>query len=264
MRVPLTVPIAIVVAVAAACLSPLLAAQTAGQQSKAVPQAAKPAAAIDPHDLSGVWMGNYNESIIPNDLLTPAALKQFNSQKTERAVGDRPIIYDGEKNNTDPIVKGCDPPGVPRVYFHARPFEIMKTPGRFIFHYEEYNTFREIWTDGREIPKDPDPSWNGYSVGHWQGDTLIVDTVGFNGKTWVDNAGHGISESMHLTERFKRIDHDHMAIDFTFDDPKSLTQPFTYKRVYTLHPDWEISEYFCTVEDKEDFFKGIMAPAGKP
>jgi hypothetical protein len=80
----------------------------------------------------------------------------------------------------------------------------------------------------------------------------------------VDNAGHGISESMHLTERFKRIDHDHMAIDFTFDDPKSLTQPFTYKRVYTLHPDWEISEYFYTVEDKEDFFKGIMAPAGKP
>ncbi len=97
MRVPFTVPIAIVVAVAAACLSPLLAAQTAGQQSKAVPQAAVSAAAIDPHDLSGVWMGNYNDSIIPNDIFTPAALKQFNSQKTERPVGDRPIIYDGEK-----------------------------------------------------------------------------------------------------------------------------------------------------------------------
>jgi hypothetical protein len=101
-------------------------------------------------------------------------------------------------------------------------------------------------------------------VGKWQGDTLVVDTIGFNGKTWVDNAGHSVTESMHLTERFNRIDHDHMAIDFTFDDPKALTQPFTYKRVYALHPDWEITEYICTVEDKENFYKGIMAPAGKP
>ncbi len=254
----------VVAAAAAFSFSPLLPAQTAAQQGKAMAQAAKPAQAVDPHDLSGIWMGNYNESIIPNDILTPWALEKFNAQKTEREVGNRPIIHDGEQNNTDPLVKGCDPPGVPRVYFHPRPFEIMKIPGRFIFHYEEYDTYREIWTDGREVPKDLDPAWNGYSVGHWQGDTLVVDTVGFNGKTWVDNAGHTITESMHLTERFKRIDHDHMAIDFTFDDPKALTQPFTYKRVYTLHPDWEITEYICTDEDKDDFYKKIMAPAGKP
>jgi hypothetical protein len=254
----------VLVAAAALSFAPCLAAQTAGQPGKEKAQEAKSSQPVDPHDLSGVWMGNYNESIIPNELLTHRALEKFNAQKTERAVGNRPIIYDGEKNNTDPIVKGCDPPGVPRVYFHARPFEIMKVPGRIIFHYEEYDTFREIWTDGREIPKDPDPSWNGYSVGKWQGDTLVVDTIGFNGKTWVDNAGHSVTESMHLTERFNRIDHDHMAIDFTFDDPKALTQPFTYKRVYALHPDWEITEYICTVEDKENFYKGIMAPAGKP
>jgi hypothetical protein len=252
------------VAAAVLCLSPCLGAQAAPQQGKEMAQSTKSAQAVDPRDLSGVWMGNYNESIIPNELLTPWALEKFNAQRTERAVGNRPIIYDGEKNSTDPIVKGCDPPGVPRVYFHARPFEIMKVSGRFIFHYEEYDTFREIWTDGREVPKDPDPSWNGYSVGRWQGDILVVDTIGFNGKTWIDNAGHSVTESMHLTERFKRIDHDHMAIDFTFDDPKSLTQPFTYKRVYTLHPDWEITEYICTDEDKENFYKGIMAPAGKP
>jgi hypothetical protein len=218
---------------------------------------------VDPHNLSGVWMGNYHESIIPNDILTPWALEKFNAQKTERAVGSRPIIYDGEKNNTDPIVKGCDPPGVPRVYFHARPFEVMQIPGRVLFRYEENDTYREIWTDGREMPKDPDPSWNGYSVGHWEGDTLVAETTGFNGKTWVDNAGHTITESMRLTERFHRIDRDHLAIDFTFEDPKALTKPFTYKRVYDLHPDWEISEYICTSEDKEDFYKGIMAPAGK-
>jgi hypothetical protein len=243
-------------------LSPLLAAQVPKPAATAKPPAQSSSSAGDPRDLSGVWMGNYNESIIPNDLLTPWALAKFNSQVTERPVGDRPITLDGAKVNTDPIVKSCDPPGVPRVYFHARPFEVMQVRGRTILHYEEYNTFREIWTDGREIPKDPDPSWNGYSVGHWQGDTLVVDTVGFNGKTWIDNAGHPVTESLHLTERFRRIDHDHMAIDFTFEDPKSLTSPFTYKRVYTLHPDWEISEYFCTQEDKEDFYNKVMQPAG--
>jgi hypothetical protein len=268
-------PIALAAAVAALSGAPLLLAQNVAQNAaqNSAPPAAPPgkdaaqpatsAQAADPRNLSGVWMGNYNESIIPNELLTPWALEKFNAQKTEREVGARPIIYDGEKENTDPIVKGCDPPGVPRVYFHARPFEIMQIPGRIVFHYEEYNTYREIWTDGRELPKDPDPSWNGYSVGHWQGDTLVVETTGFNGKTWVDNAGHAVSESMRLTERFKRLDHDHMAIDFTFADPKAMTQPFTYKRVYALHPDWEITEYFCTLEDKEDFYKKVMAPAGK-
>ncbi len=222
----------------------------------------KSAKSADARDLSGIWMGNYNESIIPNEYLTPWALAKFNAQVTEREVGDRPITLDGQKVNTDPLVKSCAPPGVPRVYFHPRPFEIFQVPGRLVFHYEEYSTFREIWTDGREVPKDPDTSWNGYSVGHWEGDTLVVDTVGFNGKTWVDNAGHAITESTHLIERFHRIDRDHMAIDFTFDDPKALTQPFTYKRTYTLHPDWEISEYFCTQADKEDFFNKVMQPAG--
>jgi len=242
-------------------LSPLLFAQT--PESSAAKTTAKSAKAFDPRDLSGVWLGNYNESIIPNEILTPWALAQFNSQVTERQVGNRPITHDGEKNNSDPLVNSCDPPGVPRVYFHPRPFEIMQIPGRLIFHYEEYNTFREIWTDGRALPKDPDPAWNGYSVGRWQADTLVVETIGFNGKTWIDNAGHPVTESLHLTERFRRIDQDHMAIDFTFEDAKALTQPFTYKRVYTLHPDWEITEYFCTDADKEDFYKKIMQPAGK-
>ncbi len=248
--------------VATLVFSSLLAAQTAQKPAPAKPAAAKSPSPVDPRDLSGVWLGNYNESIIPNELLTPWALAKFNSQVTERSVGDRPITLDGQKVNTDPIVKSCDPPGVPRAYFHARPFEVMQIPGRLILHYEEYNTFREIWTDGREIPKDPDPTWNGYSVGHWQGDALIVDTVGFNGKTWVDNAGHPVTESLHLTERFHRIDRDHMAIDFTFDDPKALTKPFTYKRTYNLHPDWEIAEYFCTDSDKEEFFNKVMQPAG--
>lgn len=254
--------IPIVVAAAMLFFSSLLNAQAPMPSTTGKPSVAKSTPALDPHDLSGVWMGNYNESIIPNELLTPWALAKFNSQVTEREVGDRPITLDGAKVNTDPIVKSCDPPGVPRVYFHARPFEIMQVHGRLILHYEEYNTFREIWADGRELPKDADPSWNGYSVGHWQGDTLVVDTTGFNGKTWIDNAGHPVTESLHLTERFRRIDHEHMAIDFTFEDPKALTKPFTYKRMYTLHPDWEISEYFCTQEDKEDFYNKVMQPAG--
>jgi hypothetical protein len=253
----------IVTAVGMLAFSPLLAAQTPGKSVAAKAQTAKSTRTLDPRDLSGIWIGTYEESIIPNNILTPWAVEKFNSQKTERQVGNRPIIHDGEKDNTDPLVKGCDPPGVPRVYFHPRPFEIMQIRGRLIFHYEEYNTFREIWTDGREAPNDPDPSWNGYSVGRWEGDTLVVDTVGFNGKTWVDNAGHPISDAMRLTERFHRIDQDHLAIDFTFQDQKGLTQPFTYKRVYTAHPDWEITEYFCTMEDMQNFYRKVMQPAGK-
>src|ERR1700680_3748607 len=162
-------------------ISPLLAGQTPLKSGvpKEKTQNSKPAPG--PHDLTGIWTGPYEENIIPNKLLTPWAAEKFNQQKTERQVEDRPIIYDGEKNNTDPLVKGCDPPGVPRVYYHPRPFEIMQIPGRLILHYEEYNTFSEIWTDGRQIPSDPDPTWNGHSVGRWEGDTLVVDTIGFNG-----------------------------------------------------------------------------------
>ena len=244
-------------------ISPLLAGQTPLKSGvpKEKTQNSKPAPG--PHDLTGIWTGPYEESIIPNKLLTPWAAEKFNQQKTERQVEDRPIIYDGEKNNTDPLVKGCDPPGVPRVYYHPRPFEIMQIPGRLILHYEEYNTFREIWTDGRQIPNDPDPTWNGYSVGRWEGDTLVVDTIGFNGKTWVDNAGHPMSDAMHLTERFHRIDRDHMSIEYTFEDRKALTAPFTYKKTYDAHPDWEITEYFCTMEDMQEFYKHVMQPAGK-
>ena len=261
MRTHFFVPILTVTGIFA--FSPFVSAQTPEKQAAAKTATTKTTQALDPHDLSGIWTGPYEESIIPNKILTPWALAKFNSQKTERKVGDRPIIYDGEKENTDPLVKGCDPPGVPRVYYHPRPFEIIQIPGRLIFHYELYNTFREIWTDGREIPKDPDPTWNGYSVGHWEANTLVVDTVGFNGKTWLDNAGHPVSEAMHLAERFRRIDRDHMAIDYTFQDPKALTEPFTYKKIYTDHPDWEITEYFCTMEEMQEFFKHVMQPAGK-
>src|ERR1700680_4400582 len=88
---------------------------------------------------------------------------------------------------------------------------------------------RQIYTDGRKLPVDPQPTWLGYSVGKWDGDTLVVDAIGFNDKSWLDASGHSHSEAMHLTERFRRLDFGHLEIQITIDDPKNYSKPFTIK-----------------------------------
>ena len=91
----------------------------------------------------------------------------------------------------------------------------------------ELGGFRQIYTDGRELPKDPNPTWMGYSVGHWEGDTLVVETAGFNDKTWLDMVGHPHSEHLRVTEKFRRADFGHMQVQVTYDDPETLTRPLT-------------------------------------
>ena len=110
---------------------------------------------------------------------------------------------------------------------------------------------RQIYTDGRSMPKDPQPSWMGYSVGQWQGDTLAVETVGFTDKSWLDGAGNPRSESMRITERYHRGDFGHMELDMTFDDPKYYTRPFTLKVNLRLIPDSDILEFVCGENEKD-------------
>jgi hypothetical protein len=93
--------------------------------------------------------------------------------------------------------------------------------------------------------KDLAPTWMGDSIGRWEGDTLVVDTVGFNDRTWLDQVGHPHSDALHLVERIRRHDHDTLQIDFTFDDPKAYTQPWTGEKLFKLRLDWNISEYVC-------------------
>ena len=104
---------------------------------------------------------------------------------------------------------------------------------------------RQIHTDGRDHPKDLLPTWLGDSIGKWDGDTLVVDTVGFNDKTWIDNTGLPHSDALHLVERLRRVSHDVLQLDITVDDPKAYTKPWSVQRVFDLKPDWEIGELIC-------------------
>jgi hypothetical protein len=150
----------------------------------------------------------------------------------------------GQSNN-DPYSK-CDPPGVPRVYLLDGPLEIIQTSDRIFIFYEEGHYWREIWMDGRALPKNPDPAYMGYSVGKWTDETLVVDTIGFNDKTWLDNVGHPHSDALHVVERFKRIDSDTLQITFMFDDPKAYEKPWTAApRILKAEPGRELLESFC-------------------
>ena len=218
---------------------------------------------IPAHDFSGVWYGPMELNMVPESVaMQPWAEAKFNSEKTEYKVGNRPTVKDN--TNTDPILH-CDPVGIPRIYWSIHPFEIIQLSGRILIYYEEFREVRDVWMDGRPIPKDPDPSWLGTSIGHWDGNDLVVDTVGFNDKTWLDSVGHPHTKDLHLTERFHRVDHDTMEVSITFDDPKAYKTTWTYgPKTVKLKPGWEIGELFCTIEDEKNFEKVIMNPSGKP
>ena len=113
------------------------------------------------------------------------------------------------------------------------------------------NSHRQIYTDGRPLPADPQPSWQGYSIGKWEGDTLVVDSAGFNDKSWLDAIGHTHSEALRVQERYRRRDFGHMEMQVTIDDPKTFTKPFTFKVNQLLIPDSDILETVCT-ENEQD------------
>ncbi|PWU11367.1 MAG: hypothetical protein C5B51_02710 [Terriglobia bacterium] len=141
----------------------------------------------------------------------------------------------------------CAPPSLPAVDLVPVPFKFVPTPGVLMMLYEgDSNFFRQIYTDGRKLPDDPQPSWLGYSVGKWQGDAFVVETIGFNDKGRLDAMGHFHSESMRLTERFQRRDFGHMDGQITVDDPKTYTKPVTVNVAFRLLPDSDLLESFCT------------------
>ncbi len=145
----------------------------------------------------------------------------------------------------------CMPMGVPNTELIAVPFKIIQTPDVVVMLIEADNTHRQIYTDGRPLPVDPQPSWQGYSIGKWEGDTLVVDTIGFNDKSWLDAIGHIHSESLRVQERYHRRDFGHMEMQVTIEDPKTFTKPFTFKVNQLLIPDSDILETICT-ENEQD------------
>jgi hypothetical protein len=145
----------------------------------------------------------------------------------------------------------CIPGGVPRSNAVPYPFKVAQLPGMVVILYEAVHSFRQIFMDGRELPKDPNPTWMGYSVGRWDGDTLAVETTGFNDHGWLDNDGHPNTDRLRVTERFHRKDFGHMDIQVTVDDAKAYTKPWTATLPLTLQPDTELLEYICGENNKD-------------
>jgi hypothetical protein len=187
-------------------------------------------------DISGVWqVTKYQPKMFPNG---GAPLTAWGEAKFKTA----------NPETNDPNL-GCLPTGVPRLMFVPLPLEIVQTPTRVVIIHEGVQALREIHLN-RQHPADLDPTFSGDSVGKWEGDTLAVDTVGFNDKTWLDAVGLPHSEKMHVSERIHRADHDTLVDDVTVEDSKAYTKPFTVQQVYKLKPGWEIQEYVCEENNK--------------
>ena len=169
--------------------------------------------------------------------LRPAAAELFR-QRAQNFTKESPLPH-------------CLPEGMPMVETSPAPYKIIQTPGVTFLLYERDTTFRQVYTDGRKLPDDPQPSWLGYSVGKWDGDSLVVDTIGFNDRGWLDARGHTHSEALHLTERFHRPDFGHMDVQLTVDDPQTYTRPFTVKLKQRMIPDSDLLESFCAENEKD-------------
>jgi hypothetical protein len=148
-------------------------------------------------------------------------------------------------------ISHCLPEGMPMIEMAPAPYKIVQTPGVTFMLYERDTTYRQIYTDGRKLPDDPQPSWLGYSVGKWDGDSLLVDTIGFNDRGWLDARAHAHSEALRLTERFHRLDLGHMEVQLTIDDPGTYTRPFTIKLKQRLLPDTDLLESYCAENEKD-------------
>jgi len=148
----------------------------------------------------------------------------------------------------------CLPLGFLTRYFHFRPFKIFQAPQEIVMYFEVDGVFRQIHTDGRKLPESPFPSWMGYSTGKWEGDSLVVDTAGFNDQSRLDAMGHPNSEQLRIRERFRRRDFGHLDIDATVEDPVMLTRPVNVKFSLQLIPNSDILETYCSEGERDQVF----------
>lgn len=153
----------------------------------------------------------------------------------------------------------CLPHGIPDAMLtRTLPFKLVQNGGLTIILYEEFNNWRQVFTDGRALPVDPQPAWLGYSIGRWDGDAFVVTSAGFNDKSWLDAGGTPHTDALRVTERFRRLDFGHMEIEFTFDDPKAFTKPWSVTTQFNLQPDTDLLEHHC---DNEKWASRPPSPA---
>jgi len=149
----------------------------------------------------------------------------------------------------DPINR-CRPGGGIRLLSLPLPTKIVQAPGVVLLLHEYDTTFRQVFTDGRPLPTDPQPAFMGYSVGRWDRDTFVVTSTGYTEQSWLDAMGHPHSDALRVTERFKRVDAGRLEVEITFNDPKALKHPITITQHLVLLPDQDLIEYFCAENEK--------------
>jgi hypothetical protein len=201
-------------------------------------------------DLSGIWLSTRARFDISLGM-KPGDVVPF--QPWAKAVFDERRAY----NSKDDPSARCLPTGLPVRATLATPLKIVQTPGLTLILYESRTTYRQVFTDGRPHPPVIDwPSWQGFSIGKWDGETFLIETIGFNGQAWLDQAGHIESDALRLIERFRRRDFGHMDLEMIIDDPKVYTKPWSVFAEFVLQADTELLEFIC--EENERDYKHMV------
>jgi hypothetical protein len=230
------------------------------------------------HDLSGTWepangfldgLGALGAKAMPEDgkpehqlPFTPLGLQAY--RRTKPTIGPRMVVT---AQTNDPVAF-CDPQGFPREnLFQLRTTQIVQTPVSVVILYQFDRIWRVIWTDGRELPKDPEPRWFGYSVGKWADDyTLVVETAGIDERSWLDLVGRPHSGDLRVEERFRRVNHDHLEWTVTIDDPKMYTRPWTALDKFPMKlqpPDYDVREMICSPSESAQYDQLLGNPASE-
>jgi hypothetical protein len=243
--------------------SPALFAQTATQREATKSKQAQAATPVP--DLSGIWtprpdgipINTWDSSDPFGKKPELAPMLPWAAAKWKDA---RPPfgVHQTFKDGNDPVQRYCDPPGTTRIYMYPYEFTIVQTPKMVYILYEFTRVFRSIAMD-QEHPKDPDPTWMGDSVGKYEGDTLVIDTIGFNDKTWLDHTGHPHSEDLHVVERLRRVDAKTMELEVAVEDPKAYTKSFSGKK-YFVSTTSPMGEAICVYSEMDSFQKGVIDP----
>lgn len=197
-------------------------------------------------DLSGFWMPGDNVRHLLN-LASEMKPDEIPLLPTARAIYQERIDTNGKDH---PGVR-CLPSGIPEKLNIPDGLKLVQTPDLMIFLHESRTIYRQVFTDGRSLPKDAQPTWMGYSIGHWEGDTFVVETIGQNGKTWLDMRGLPGTESLRVIERYTRPTIGVINIDVTIDDPKAYSKPWSVKLAWRLVPDTDLIESICEENNKD-------------
>jgi hypothetical protein len=208
-------------------------------------------------DLSGLWEPGSGGSLAPVAGATPAD-PQFRdiAVNVKGGLPFQPWAAElvktrrTDENKDDPDAH-CQPLGLVKMHLHPYPRKMIQIPGLLLILFERDTNYRQIFTDGRPLPEDPQPGYNGYSIGKWDGDTLVVHSIGFKDGLWLDVSGTPLTDAAKVTERFRRPNFGHLEIEVTVDDPKAYTKPWSIQVNQTIALDTDMLEFVCKENEKD-------------